>query len=927
MEAVIISKMVEVQNISINDLVKTDHGFDNEIILSPYKQEMSMNLANESELHRILMHLNRKTEEEQPEKKKSGYEKVPSLFTLEVGKNVTRYNRLIESNGELKISKTEYVLDEEGNKILDEDNHYVTKKTDSKTYVATFCGAGHSRSQKNLFVAADVVDKLNDILLCGIPSDLVYDRPSKWNAYYAMVTTDSTALRETPNIVVIPDYKKIIKKEKVDVVEVSDAEIKTTDDKKNKEKYSRKKYKVVREKEKDLDILPFDGAGLVTLECALKWAKELGCRSKSGKFYIPSCFQFRAIPGIKGEVMVFNLRRFAREKHVSKIIDLGGREWDLLKDKIDVILTESQFKFWKLYCENGKFNYMLWRNEYDKKCHGYQRTFNIVSYAVHPEDLPKRTMLSYQPEQTINFTDEEIPKVSKMGLDIYRRISSNVDDFLKYRALLEVSEEDGGDSPRIDQYTPPYYVALLRNKELFYDDYIHGKIEKDIEKIRNNILSGKLFVSGNYQVFMPDLYGLAEWTFHEELGKDDPEGLLKKPYHIYSNWWNEVEAKNDTELKKVDMIRNPHVGMEHRICYLQNNDELRKWFKFQTTGIVTGMYDTLALALGTADFDGDTVCTTNNQQFVDAVEREADAGRNRLVIKEELTANVSTIEPVKISDRLALMKINQKSFKNSIGSVIDRVTDLWSCVNEDESKVRDYIQIGVIVGGETIDFAKTGENAAFPDDIREFFKEYRKRAYWMRYLEKNRSSAIAEEKALSRAKKFGKSEAEIEKIRKYIDYDCNMNRLCHYAEKEVRDIDCKCSAVGDSSREFDHREHLLRGNPSIKREVFKRVKTLQEEYKEISRQYRTEALKSKTVRKIAANKYRWFYNKCRTELLILESDIDKLIDMLVIIYYGDRRNGSEFLELEKDILWNAFPQEMVARCVGEKIETEIDCEK
>lgn len=903
--------MVEIQNISINKLVENSDGtYENEIILSPTQQINSKNLASESEMHRILMHLDKKSEDDTPQKNKSGYDIVPSFFTLDVGKNIARYDKLIDCNGELKITNMKYVLDDEGNKILDEDKHYVIEKESTDTYVSTFCGAGHSRTQKNLFVHSDVIDKLNDILLCGMPKNLVYDRPSKWNAYYAMVTTDSTPLEKVPNIVVIDDYSKKIE-EKVDYVEVSGTGI-------------NKKYNAIGCKGKQpalLEILPFDGAGLVTPECALNWARELNCKSRKGKFYLPSCFQFRAIPGIKGEVMVFDLKRFAKENHVSKIVDLGGKVWDIFKDKIDVVLTKSQFKFWKQYVdENGKFDYRLWREEFDKECHGYKRTFNIVSYGVHPDDLQHKTMLSYQPEQTINFTDKEIPEVSKTGIDIYRKVVSNVDEFLKYRALIEISDEDGEEVENIDRYTPPYYVALLHNKDLFYDEYVHGKIEEDIEKLRNNLLAGKLFVHGNYQVFMPDLYGLAEWAFHDELGHE-PQGLLKEPYHIYSDWWNEIGAS------KVDMIRNPAVGMEHRICQLRNNRELKKWYKYQSTGIVTGMYDALALVIGNADFDGDTVSTFDNQQFIDAVQREFDAGNGRLVVKIDSDKQATSVNSVHISDRAALMKVNQMSFKNSIGKVIDRVTDLWSCINTDEKKVRDYIMIGVIVGGETIDFAKTGENAEFPKEIKDFFKTC-KRGYWMRYLAKNRAEAIAEEKAIKTAVNAGKSEQEIEKIRKFKDYDCNMNRLCHYAEKQIADIDDKyLLKASDYVYEFNFRKCLLRSQPSINRKVYRMVQVLQKEYREISEEYRKESLKSKSQQKSAANKFRWFYDKCRTELLILEPDINKLIDMLVIIYYGDKKNGSKFLNLEKDILWNAFPNEMIARCSDKDIATDIDFTK
>lgn len=909
------NKMVEVQSININDIVKNEDGiYENEIILTPNKQINSKNLASESELHRILLRLNKKAEEDEPKKNKSGYTIIPSYFTLEVGKNIERYNRLIECNGELTVTSKKYVLDEDGNKILDEDNHYKLETSNQDKYVSAFCGAGHSRTQKNLFVQKDIVGKLNDILLCGMPKTLIYDRPSKWNAYYAMVTTDSTPVTYMPNIVVIRDYKKTIK-QKADIVEVSGTGA-------NK-KYNPIGHKGMKHHKESIKIIPFDGAGLVTPECALKWARELKCHSSKGKFYLPSCFQFRVIPGIKGEVMVFDLKRFAREKKVSKIVDLGGKTWDIFKDRIDIILTESQFKFWKQYLDDrGNFDYWLWRNEFDKECHGYKRTFNIVSYGVHPDDLPDKTMLSYQPEQSLNFTDEEIPEVSDTGIDIYRRVASNIDEFLKYRRLIEISDETGEEVENTDKYTPPYYVALLHNKDLFYDQYVHSKIEEDIKKLKNNILSGKLFVKGNYQVFIPDLYGLAEWAFHDELGHE-PQGLLRRPYHIYSDWWNDRKAVT------VDIMRNPAVGMEHRIGHLRNNRELKKWFKFQTTGIITGMYDTLALALNGADYDGDTVCTTDNIHLINAVKREFKAGNGRLVVKKIVGCPIEkeVSKGIQISDRVALMRINQMSFKNSIGHVIDRETDLWSCINLDKERIKKYIMVGVIVGSETIDFAKTGENASFPAEIVSFLKG-KKRGWWMRYLPKNIAEALKEEKAIKTAIDSGKPEQQIEKIKKFVDYDCNMNRLCHYAEKQIADIDDKyLLKASDFAYEFDHRKCMLRSYPAINRKVYRMVKVLQKEYQEITKKYREESLKSKTHQKAAVNKFRWFYDKCRTELLFLEPDIDRLIDMLVIIYYGDKKNGSGFLDLEKDILWNAFPDEMIARCSAENISTNIDFDK
>ena len=69
--------MVEIQNISINDMMKNENGeYTNEIRLTPTKQLNSKNLASESELHRILFHLYKQNNSEPAENDSSGYHNV-----------------------------------------------------------------------------------------------------------------------------------------------------------------------------------------------------------------------------------------------------------------------------------------------------------------------------------------------------------------------------------------------------------------------------------------------------------------------------------------------------------------------------------------------------------------------------------------------------------------------------------------------------------------------------------------------------------------------------------------------------------------------------------------------------------------------------------------------------------------------------------
>ena len=809
-------------------------------------------------MHRILKHLYKK-EHGHVEINEAGREIIPYLITLEIGKNVKRYDVLKEHGGILKVTRGDVTTE----------------------YVSEFCGASHSRTQKNLFVDRIIKDKLDDILLCGIPKNTDYPKPSKWNAYYALVTTNSQPV-STPNIVVIDDFEKAVM-ETVDVIKVTGSG-------------EQKEYQVLPPTEKEIPILPFDGAGLVTPECASRWAEELDCRSKrTGRRYIPSCFQFRCLPALKGEAFVFDLKEFAREKGVSKIVDLGGKEWDIFTDQIDMVVTKSQFKFWNLYLDDaGKFDCQKWKSAFEEEVHGYKRTFNVAKYADAPEDLRNTSLLSYQPLQTIKFTSEEVEQLVSKSVGTYQKIKSSVEEFLKYCGVSDEAE-----------HIKPYYLALQYNHALANDAYVRGKMQDDIKRMRNELLSGKQRIHGHYEVFCPDIYGLAEYALGLEV-----KGLLPNPWTIYSRYWTE------RGVSEVDVIRNPHIAMEHRVCQVITSAEMQKWYKYQECTIVSSMYDTLALALSGADYDGDTVCTTDSLQIINAVKREMESGNGNLIVKDGESGK--ELKSVIISDVPGLMEVNARGYKNNIGSVIDRVTDLWT-LSELYPECRKYIKIGTIVGAETIDFAKTGENASFPDEVLKFLKD-KKKGYWMRYLEKNLAAAQDEALSMSNAEFFG---GDPNKKKRFVDYDCNMNRLCHLAEQKIAEIDKQTEVM--AGEEFDYTT-LLSGNVHVNRNVYKKVQVLQEEYKRLADSIRASyKSKDKNEKANISLRYRMFYEKCRAELLYIIQDIDKLLDMLILIYYTKRDFRDN--QKSKDLLWNAFAEEMIARAKGEKISKQVDFKK
>lgn len=747
----------------------------------------------ESELLRILKHLEGKGLDDKD---------IDSIISLKVGKNVKKYDYLIERKGFIKLAKYECQYEKEYNSekgsIKPKKNGKITHRADKEvdTYKSMLTGAGHSRNCKSLFIRTDVVNQMNKILLCGIPYDTIYDRPAKWNAYYAMCTTDSEPIKNLPNMIVIDDFEKYVT-EYVDEVEEYIAD-------------NKKMYRVHNCVKRKVKIKPFDGAGLVTPQCAARWSIELNIRNKKGKRYIPAAFQFRAIPGIKGELFVANIYEFMKEYNVRYIRDIWGRKWDLKKDKIDCILTKSQFKFYDLYN-----SYDHWKKEFEKELFGYKRTFNISSYAEHPDDLKDMTMLSYQPLQTVQFTDKEIRKLTKYEIELLNRISTDINEFIKYRGML--SEDIDIDEQR-DNALPDYYKALAKCPELFNDKYIYGKVEEDIKKFRNNLLAGKIIVQGNYQTLTPDIVGLMQYAFDMPVN-----GLLRKG-QIYSSYWTSKGCE------QVDIIRNPHVNMEHRIGYLRTSDKMEKWYQYQTTGIITSMYDTYLLALGGADTDGDHVVCSPNQDIINAVKRELKAKHGRTVVFKPCEQK-KIDRSVRVNDTVALMKVNKDSFANDIGNVINKISKLWAMDLTDD--IRDAIKICSCIGSLVIDFAKTGEKAEIPKNIKDKLIGIKK-PYFMRYLPQNLSIATQEENAIHKAVVNGENKDTIGRLYRFgsIHDGGNMNAICKYMELEVNGIG---NYNIQMNKEFDFCM-LMSGSynvPRINRDVKKLIYNMQEVYQYI----------------------------------------------------------------------------------------------
>lgn len=221
-------------------------------------------LMRESELMRIVKCLNQ--ENEKPLYKsqyKSTYPFIKDLLIVDIDDNTDIYKTTI---GIITFNDVKY-----------------------KRIIAS---SGNIRSNKITFIAENLYDRVNEILLCGLSSTLEHNCFAKFSSYYALCGTDSIPVT-MPNIIIVDDYKHTIL-DNFDVVK----------------EIGKDQYEVENNaEESECEIMPFDGAGLVEISLARQWAFiDLNLN------YIPSSFQIRVIPCLKGNLYTFDIRKFAEEK-------------------------------------------------------------------------------------------------------------------------------------------------------------------------------------------------------------------------------------------------------------------------------------------------------------------------------------------------------------------------------------------------------------------------------------------------------------------------------------------------------------------------------------------------------------------------------------------------------------------------------------
>lgn len=840
----------------------------------------------------------------------SKYMYIKDLIILKIGKAYNKYYQCLcedrkDNKNDIGVFTLEIIE-------IDEDNNKTVLET--IRYKRLLCGSSFVRNAKEMYVKEELHNKVMEVLLTGTKPDALFpiDKVAKYSTYLGLAATDSMPV-SMPNICVVKDFTKKIK-DAFDIVKQDKSENGTFE------------YEVINfsdtKKETEEEVNCFDGAGIVSYERAAIWAEELGLD------YVPSSFQIRVLNGIKGNLYTFPVTEYIEylEKNNLQdhlvVQDLWKTLVNIKEQKIDVFLTESQFKFHSMYN-----SFEEWKTAFDTDIeyngHTYQRTFNISEVSKNMDKLKDELWSAYQPLQTLYFTEAELLELSKPTVSMTRLLYTDVKEFIEYRGIAIESDIEETESEekyyKESNLTPWYYKALALDDSLQYDPYIRSKIEHDLESLQRRIFMGKIILNGNYQTAIPDLLALMQHICGMPV-----IGALKKG-EIYSNYWN------IKEVERVSIWRNPHIAHEWINAKAVNNEDTHKWFKYQNSGIVTDIYGTLALRLGTMDFDGDTIASVHSDIIYNAVER-ADIHTIRFIPYKDENADKEK-KKFHINDFEKIMYTNKLGFQNNIGDVTNKVTVLWALYGdtkdeEKRRKISDSIKIMSAINQLIIDFVKTGTKVPIPDDILSMVFGAKKPAF----MQNKKGRWVDDKKTESNAKNFDfvmakmvdqngelVSDEFIRRQKKYELTNGTVDRLYKYLSTALSEIKLQF----ESSAQECQFTKLLKKIPYIYNATYPKV---EEQLKDLLKMHNTICGKKYYDEKESSSvddsvwRFDRFYSYCENELMRICPDRKTLLNYLIHLFY----TNESFYNCDKSILWNVFGEDICNRYMQREINLSPD---
>lgn len=566
-----------------------------------------------------------------------------------------------------------------------------------KRYVRLCAGSGQLRNNVVTFIWDIMHQYVTEALYCGIkPEDLGESfSVSKWNAYVGLSESGMHFLESAPRVCVVSDYEGIKPHLPIDYIETE-----CSNGRRNKRVNKTITRHYYDDEEMGFEPLnSFDGQGLADPEWMRQVALELGYL-RAGSGYVPSEYILRA-PWCKGLVAAFDFREYCREHGVTTIEDIYGQKYDV--NDIDVLLSASQFKMWKVYAKYGGWQY------HQESMRKYNLRWGIVIANKERDDDYRA--LNYQYIQALDLEDADIDRLCRRTDELLTDLCGGNTE-AAYRTLVGFPGREGDCMADDEEDVPEpsgaaaslLQRAVAHNYELLQDSHIQALIYRETESKFNSAKIGKLLCRGGYSFIVSDPVAQIQHIIRSHAADGDHNidvtGLI--PAHtIYSAYWNQVHPTPE----QVVLMRSPLIdSSEITVCGLFRTSEMDKWYSHIKSGLILSIHDVNTLALQNCDFDGDRCFSSNDPILIKGAQEKPvpilypSAGKQ---LKGAITFE-------------SMIEADIRGLNSAVGSLSNQATCLYALRDKFQKDSPEYMElsrrikiVSELVGAE-IDKIKTG---------------------------------------------------------------------------------------------------------------------------------------------------------------------------------------------------------------------------
>lgn len=462
----------------------------------------------------------------------------------------------------------------------------------------------------------------------------------------------------------------------------------------------------------DLNVLEFDGEGLVSAELAENLDAAY-CDKQ-----IHHSFQIR-MPYIKGVVHEVDFKAMFSELDVPYIFDIWGEKHPI--DDVDLILTKSMFKGLGWMTENG-----LTFAKYLGRCGAYRHALYLSG--VGKAEKQEYTELNYQFLNTASIRVEEFrpadlpfwwtqsPEndrrqwITKATETAYYNLTADRNRQIQH--FTEEAEKEDASERDIA------LARVLKKNPLFIGEPVYGKeLEGKAQALLKQYSLGRLLVSGDNRYLSGDLM-----RFIKLIIPDGYEGVRARlEYECYTNTTAYAPCAAYAENDRYTLLRNPHIARNEEAAVLPPDTigYLRQKYLSHLNYVV--MVDSRTLIperLGGADFDGDMIKTISDPLMNACIvrnysDKDYDAYSYR---NGNPLLMIPSAEPMirDANDWRARFETIRSTFSTRIGQICNAAFDR-SIVAYDENsddelreRLREETEMLEILTGLEIDSVKSG---------------------------------------------------------------------------------------------------------------------------------------------------------------------------------------------------------------------------